>query len=118
MRKSWLELVGPPGRQFATNRSLTPYLNTALSVQNNLIDVGELRSSAAVTGSEENINIDVVLDNSGLVCTKYFITNKSPHGQVGLLKEVDDDGNVTTIHEGRVYKVDFSGLKCTVSLQV
>jgi hypothetical protein len=118
VRKFWLELAGPPGRQFATNRSLAPYLDTRLSVQNNLIEVGNLRSSAAATGSDQNINIDVTLDNTSLICTKYFINGVSPHGQTGNLYQVDEKGNVRSIFEGRVYNVQFTDLKCVLSLQV
>lgn len=113
MRKFWLTLYGPPARQFATDRSLAPYLNPALSVRNNLKSVGVIRS----TVTNENVNVDIVLDNRGGDCTQFFVLSRSPMGTRAVLNQVDDDGAVTQVFDGTVYHISFKGTDCTVSGQ-
>lgn len=111
MRKFWAELVGPPGRQFATDRSLVPYLNVKLAKYYLLTDVGQLRSS--ITG--ENVNLDVEFDNAGLTLTQ-LIQERSPLVDHMRVWQVDNEV-VSLVFDGTVYGFNFSALKCTLSLQ-
>lgn len=110
MIKVWLTIQGPPGRQFATDKSLTPYMDSALSKSYALSGLGPIRS--AIEG--ENVNLDVMLRNRGGRISRYFL-ERSPLGsraQVFQLKK----GVVTTVFDGTVYATSL-GADATVSLQ-
>lgn len=110
MKKFWLLIEGPPGRQFATDRSLLAYMEAKLSKDFNLIAVGTIRSSATAS---ENVNLDCLLDNKAGQVSGYFI-DRSPLGALAHVYQVDlGTAVVELVFTGTVY-----GLRLDPAAQV